>query len=91
MIQNKIGEEGEIMEFDTVDPKWITIKLANGIVLQLKVEVTAVMYMGYKYPNGMASNIPMFNVSSQTIVRPQHIPREFYRVNAEKDNRSYID
>ena len=33
--------------------------------------------------------IQMFNVQSQTIVRPQHIPREFYRVNAEKDNRSY--
>ena len=89
MIQNKIGEEGEIMEFETVDPKWITIKLANGIVLQLKVEVTAVMYMGYKYPNGMVSNIPMFNVQSQTIVRPQHIPRELYLSTADKDNRSY--
>ena len=89
MIQNKIGEEGEIMEFETVDPKWINIKLSNGIVLQLKVEVTAVMFMGYKYPNGMSSNIPLFNVQSQTIVRPQHIPRELYLSTADKDNRSY--
>ena len=34
----ELGEEGEIMEFETVDPKWITIKLSNGIALQLKVE-----------------------------------------------------
>ena len=72
MIQNKIGEEGEIMEFETVDPKWITIKLANGIVLQLKVEVTAVMFMGYKYPNGMASNIPKWQRIPLPYLQSQH-------------------
>lgn len=90
---NKIGEEGDFQEFETVDPKWITIKLKNGTVIQMKTEVTAVIFQGYVDPNnGQPTNYPIFSIQTQTVVRNQHIPRELILMkpaSLTKDERSY--
>ena len=90
-MHNAIGEEGDMMEFETVDPKWITIKLKNGVVLQMKTEVTTVIFQGYMDQNGNPTNYPVFSIQSTTVIRNQHMPREFILKPAvhEKENRSY--
>ena len=90
-MRNAIGEEGDMMEFETVDPKWITIKLKNGIVLQMKTEVTTVIFQGYMDQNGNPTNYPVFSIQSTTVIRNQHMPREFILKPSvgEKENRSY--
>ena len=86
-----IGEEGDMMEFETVDPKWITIKLKNGVVLQMKTEVTTVIFQGYMDQNGNPTNYPVFSIQSTTVIRNQHMPREFIQKSVQivKDDRSY--
>ena len=54
-----IGEEGDFMEFETVDPKWVTIKLKNGVMLQMKSDVTTVILQGYMDQNGNPRNYPV--------------------------------
>ena len=90
-MRNAIGEEGDFMEFETVDPKWITIRLKNGVVIQMKTEVTTVIFRGYMDLNGNPTNYPVFSIQSTTVIRNQHMPREFILKPSvrEKENRSY--
>lgn len=84
--------EGDFMPFETVDPKWTTVKLQNGVVIQVKLEVTGVMFMGYQDPGtGQNTNFPIYSVQTQQIIRNQHIPRELMIKNVErkKDNSLY--
>ena len=92
MNDNKIGEEGDLMEFETIDPKWATIKLANGVKLEIRVDVTSVSFAGYHDPQGNPINYPSFNITPHIIVRTQHVPKELYKkqnMEIKKDNRSY--
>ena len=92
MNDNKIGEEGDLMEFETIDPKWTTIKLANGVKLEIRVDVTSVSFAGYHDPQGNPKNYPSFNITPHIIVRTQHVPKELYKkqnMEIKKDNRSY--
>ena len=88
---SRIGEEGDFMEFETVDPKWVTIKLKNGVVIQLKAEVTGVIFHGYMDPNGNPTNYPVFFIQTNTVIRNQHVPKEFIVKPSpvQKENRSY--
>ena len=91
-MNNKINEEeGELIEFETVDPKWTTIKLANGVVLQIRLEITSVAFAGYHDPQGNPINYPSYNITPHIIVRTQHIPKELYvkQELIKRDNRSY--
>ena len=91
-MRNSVGEEGDFMEFETVDPKWITIKLKNGVVIQMKTEVTTVIFQGYMDQNGNPTNYPVFSIQSTTVIRNQHMPKEFILKPSahEKENRSYL-
>lgn len=88
MIENMNVKEGDAMAFTTEDPKWTTIKLENGVVLEVRLEITGVSFTGYHDPRGNPTNVPIYSVSQQTVIRVQHIPRELYRYN-QPDNRSY--
>jgi len=89
-MKDEMGQKGDLIAFETEDPKWTTIKLVNGVVLQVKLEVTGITFTGYNDNNSIS--IPTFNISSQIIVRTQHIPREFMKKTEDSqknDNRSY--
>lgn len=71
------SEEGDFVPFETQDPKWTTVKLQNGVVLQVRLEVTGVIFIGYQDPvTGQSTNFPIFSIQTQQIVRNQHLPRE---------------
>ena len=87
-----MNDEGDFMPFETVDPKWITVKLRNGVTLQVKLEVTGVIFLGYQDPaTGQSTNFPIYSVQTQQIIRNQHIPKELILKNVErkKDNTMY--
>lgn len=87
------NEEGDFMPFETQDPKWITVKLRNGVVIQVRLEVTGVIFMGYQDPTtGHATNFPVYSIQTQQIVRNQHIPKELIQrksVQQKKENTMY--
>ena len=88
-----VREEGDFMEFETVDPKWITIRLKNGVVLQLKTDVISVVFSGYHDGSGTPTSFPVFNVQTNTVLRTQRMPGHFVLKGTPtaggKENRSY--
>ena len=66
----------EVIDFETEGENWITIKLKDGTILKVKVEITAVLKIGYDATTGM----PIYSVSiSPPIMRIVHIPKEAFR------------
>ncbi len=64
----------EPVSFETSGESWVTIKLDNGVILQMKTEITAVDFKGYE-PSGK----PMYQVASMNILRLQYVPRELVK------------
>jgi hypothetical protein len=68
--------EPEPIEFETEgENPWITIKLKDGAILKLKVEVTGVIKVGHD-PN---TGIPIYAVQTQNVLRIDKIPKELIR------------
>ncbi|AKA48779.1 hypothetical protein IX51_06320 [uncultured archaeon] len=77
--------EGEIVEFQTEEePKWITVRLGDGSVIQIKMEIVSVMRNG----NDPNTGIPNYMVQATNIIRMVKIPKELIkRGKKEDDNR----
>ncbi len=70
---NIVPTEPEVVEFEVVEePRWITIRLKDGSILELKNEITAVIKIGYD----MNTGIPIYNVQSSGTLRVKYIPKE---------------
>lgn len=66
----------EVVDFETEGNGWITIKLKDGTILKVKIEITAVLKVGYDANTGM----PIYSISiSPPIMRIVHIPKEAFR------------
>jgi hypothetical protein len=50
----------------------VRLKLADGAVIELKIEVTGVLHVG----NDPNTGYPMYNVQIATVMRPVSIPKE---------------
>ena len=72
-----MSEEGDFIGFSTDDPKWTTIKLENGVVLQIKLEVVSTQFSGYQEQNGVL--LPIYNVLTNNQLRIQKIPKELMK------------
>ena len=65
--------DGELVEFETEeDPKWVTVKLKDGSVIQIKMEVVSIMRAG----NDMNTGIPNYMIQATNIIRVLKVPKE---------------
>lgn len=72
-MPNNMPQNGELVEFDLEEePKWVTVKLKDGAVIQIKMEIVSIMRMG----NDMNTGLPIYMVQATNIIRPQKVPRE---------------
>ena len=63
----------EILDFDVADePDWIVVKVKDGTVLKVKVEITGVFRMGGD-PN---TGLPVYGVQIASAVRLVSVPKE---------------
>mgnify|MGYP001773320621 CR=1 FL=1 len=63
----------EILDFEIVkECGWMELKLANGAVLRIKAEPTAVALMG----NDPNTGLPMFSIQIGAIVQLAKVPPE---------------
>ena len=57
VFQGGLPDNGEIINFEIEEePKWVKVKLEDGSVIQIKMEIVAIM-KGGNDPNNCSSNI----------------------------------
>lgn len=75
--------EGEIVEFQTEDdPKWVTVKIADGSVIQIKMEIVSIMKNG----NDPNTGVPNYMIQSANIVRMVKVPKELIKRGRKDDD-----
>ncbi|WP_075056695.1 hypothetical protein [Thermogymnomonas acidicola] len=74
---------GELVEFETEkEPEWITVKLKDGSVIQIKMEIVAIMRNG----NDMNTGLPIYMVQATNIIRMVKVPPELIQRRRPQDD-----
>lgn len=74
---------GDIVGFETdEDPKWITVKLEDGSVIQIKMEIVAIMKGG----NDQNTGLPIYMVQATNIIRMVKVPRDLIKKGESKQD-----
>lgn len=83
-IPNNFPQNGELVEFDIEEePKWITVRLKDGAVIQIKMEIVSIMRMG----NDINTGLPIYMVQATNIIRPQKVPKELINKPSMDQNK----
>ncbi len=85
MMPGNIPPGGELVEFEIdEEPKWITVKLKDGSVIQIKMEIVAIMRNG----NDQNTGLPMYMVQATNIIRMMKVPKDLIKKGEkQEDNR----
>lgn len=66
-------ENAEVIGFDVEEePKWVTVRLQDGSVIQIKMEIVSIARAG----NDMNTGLPIYVVQATNIIRLQNVPKE---------------
>ncbi len=83
-MPNNFPQNGELVEFDLEEePKWVTVKLKDGAVIQIKMEIVSIMRMG----NDMNTGLPIYMVQATNIIRPQKVPKDLISKAKQDTNK----
>lgn len=76
MMPGGIPPQGDIVGFETdEDPKWVTVKLEDGSVIQIKMEIVAILKGG----NDPNTGLPIYMVQATNIIRMLKVPKELIK------------
>ncbi len=66
----------ELVDFETEGGEhWITLKLKDGSVIKVKMEITAVLRLG----NDPNTGLPIYGIQSTNVVRMVSVPKELIK------------
>ena len=85
-MPNGIPENSEVINFEIEDePKWIKVKLEDGSVIQVKMEIVGIMRAG----NDPNTGLPIYMLQAQNIIRLNQVPKDLIKKGiAEKSKGS---
>ncbi len=84
-IPNNIPGDGELVEFELEEePRWVTVKLKDGSIIQIKMEIVSIMKMG----NDVNTGLPIYMVQATNIIRPTKVPKELIKRGNLSQNKS---
>ncbi|MCL4340059.1 MAG: hypothetical protein JRN19_04720 [Nitrososphaerota archaeon] len=67
---------GELVDFEAEgEDHWVTLKLKDGGVIKIKMEITAVFRVG----NDPNTGLPIYGVQAANVIRLASIPKELIR------------
>lgn len=76
MMPGGMPPQGDIVGFETDgEPRWITVKLEDGSVIQIKMEIVAIMKGG----NDPNTGLPLYMVQATNIIRMVKVPKELIK------------
>ncbi len=83
MMPGGIPPQGDIVGFETEEePRWITVKLEDGSVIQIKMEIVAIMKGG----NDQNTGLPIYMVQATNIIRMMKVPKELIKKGEKKED-----
>ncbi|MCW6168435.1 MAG: hypothetical protein LVQ94_01570 [Thermoplasmatales archaeon] len=83
MMPGMIPPGGELVEFELEEePKWITVKLKDGSVIQIKMEIVAILRNG----NDQNTGLPLYMVQATNIIRMMKVPKELIKKGSPTDD-----
>ncbi len=83
-MPNNNPQNGELVEFDLEEePRWVTVKLKDGAVIQIKMEIVSIMRMG----NDINTGLPIYMVQATNIIRPQKVPKELINKGSQDQSK----
>lgn len=69
----------QLVDFESVkEPEWAVLKLADGTVLKIKLEITGIFRMG----NDPSTGVPVYAVQAINVIKLGQVPRELYASGA---------
>ncbi|MGP6220523.1 hypothetical protein [Caldiplasma sukawensis] len=72
----KLPEDGEVVNFEIEEePKWVKIKLSDGSVIQVKMEIMAILRAG----NDPNTGLPVYMIQATNIIRLNQVPKELIK------------
>ncbi len=72
------SETPELVDFETEGGEnWITLKLKDGSVIKVKMEITAVLRLG----NDPNTGLPIYGIQSANVIRIVKVPKELIKKN----------
>ncbi len=72
-MQGGMPGDAELIGFEIdEEPKWLTVRLQDGSVIQIKMEIVSIARSG----NDMNSGLPIYMVQATNIIRLQKVPKE---------------
>ncbi len=76
--------DGEVVDFELEEePKWITVNLGDGSVIQIKMEIVSIMRGGNDPNNGL----PLYMVQATNIIRVKKVPKELIQKKKADDSK----
>jgi hypothetical protein len=73
VFQGGLPDNGEIINFEIEEePKWVKVKLEDGSVIQIKMEIVAIMKGG----NDPNTGLPIYMVQATNIIRMNQVPKD---------------
>ncbi len=83
MMPGMIPPGGELVEFELEEePKWITVKLKDGSVIQIKMEIVAILRNG----NDQNTGLPLYMVQATNIIRMMKVSKELIKKSTASDD-----
>ncbi|MCL5802730.1 MAG: hypothetical protein ACP5NK_03265 [Thermoplasmata archaeon] len=77
-------ENGELVEFELEEePKWVTVKLADGSIIQIKMEIVSILRAG----NDQNTGLPMYMVQATNIIRLKKVERSLISKRKQDENK----
>lgn len=83
MMPGQMPPQGDIVGFETEEePRWITVKLEDGSVIQIKMEIVAIMRGG----NDQNTGLPIYMVQATNIIRMMKVPKDLIKKGSQPDD-----
>ncbi|MGP6206761.1 hypothetical protein ACNF42_01815 [Cuniculiplasma sp. SKW3] len=84
VFPNGIPDNAEIVNFEVEDePKWVKVKLEDGSVLQIKMEIVGI----FKNGNDPNTGLPVYVVQTTNIIRLNQVPKELIKKDHSKGGK----
>ncbi|MCL4329723.1 MAG: hypothetical protein M1533_01815 [Candidatus Thermoplasmatota archaeon] len=73
MMPTNFPDGGEVVDFEIEEePKWVTVKLQDGSVIQIKMEIVSILKAGHD-PN---TGLPAYMVQATNIIRLKNVDKK---------------
>ncbi|MHB1506764.1 MAG: hypothetical protein ACYCUZ_01730 [Cuniculiplasma sp.] len=84
MMPNGIPENSEVVNFEVEDePRWVRVKLEDGSVIQVKMEIVGILKAGNQPDTGL----PVYILQAQNIIRLNQVPKELIKRGIPEKNK----